>query len=110
MVTRVEVGRRRRMVAAACYAAVVGAAALLVGWALPPTLRFLSNAPVGATDGHLIVVRGFTQEGDLVVNDPAADPRKEQKIQRVYKRAEIAKTWLGRADGVAYLVAPRAAK
>src|SRR5581483_12020483 len=32
----------------------------------------LSGSPVSATDGHLIVVRGFTKEGDLVVNDPAA--------------------------------------
>ncbi|MEZ0229976.1 MAG: C39 family peptidase, partial [Planctomycetota bacterium] len=68
----------------------------------------LTGSPVSATDGHLIVVRGFTKEGDLVVNDPAADPRKEQKIQRVYKRAEIEKTWLGNADGVAYLLAKRA--
>lgn len=69
----------------------------------------LTGSPVSATDGHLIVVRGFTKEGDLVVNDPAADPRKDQPIQRVYKRAEIAKTWLERGDGVAYLLAKRGA-
>src|SRR5581483_3867876 len=70
----------------------------------------LTGSPVSATDGHLIVCRGFTKEGDIVVNDPAADPRKGQKIQRVYKRAEIEKTWLGNGDGVVYLVAKRAQK
>ncbi|HZU96804.1 MAG TPA: C39 family peptidase [Planctomycetota bacterium] len=64
----------------------------------------LSGAPISSTDGHLIVVRGFTKEGDLVVNDPAADPRKGEKIQRVYKRAEIARTWLGNTDGIAYVL------
>ncbi len=70
----------------------------------------LSGAPIGSTDGHLIVVRGFTKEGDLVVNDPAADPRKGQEIERVYKRAEISKTWLENADGIAYVLSRDAAR
>jgi hypothetical protein len=70
----------------------------------------LSNAPISATDGHLIVCRGFTKDGDLIVNDPAADPRHGQTIRRVYKRAEIEKTWLGHGDGVCYLLSPRVKK
>jgi hypothetical protein len=64
----------------------------------------LTGAPVESSDGHLIVVRGFTKEGDVVVNDPAANPRKGASIRRTYKRAEIEKTWLERVDGIAYVI------
>ena len=33
-----------------------------------------SGAPISASNGHLVVVVGFTQAGDVVVNDPAARP------------------------------------
>lgn len=64
----------------------------------------LQGSPVSSTDGHLIVIRGFTPEGDVAVNDPAADPRKGEPVGRVYRRADLERTWLGRGDGVAYFV------
>lgn len=70
----------------------------------------LTGAPIASSDGHLVVARGFTKEGDVVVNDPAADPRKAEKIERVYKRADLEKTWLGNGDGVCYVIAKRAKK
>jgi uncharacterized protein YvpB len=67
----------------------------------------LSDTPVRATVGHLIVVVGFTAQGDVVVNDPAADPRAGEEIRRVYRRAEIERTWHVNAAGVAYVLRPR---
>lgn len=64
----------------------------------------LSRTPLPRTDGHLIVVRGFTAEGDVVVNDPAADPARGESVRRVYRRAELAKTWLQNGDGIAYVI------
>ena len=32
----------------------------------------LDGAPIGATNGHLLVIVGFTDDGDVIVNDPAA--------------------------------------
>ena len=34
----------------------------------------LDGAPISSTDGHLLVIVGFTDDGDVVVNDPAARP------------------------------------
>lgn len=52
------------------------------------------------TDGHLIVIRGFTPEGDAIVNDPASKQRGNGVI---YNAHELARAWFG-AGGVAYLI------
>lgn len=64
----------------------------------------LTNAPIAKSPGHLILVVGFTKEGDLVVNDPAARPGSGR---RVYARSEILRTWQLNAPGVVYLFRPR---
>jgi hypothetical protein len=60
----------------------------------------LPGAPLDHSDGHLVVLRGFTRDGDCAVNDPAAP-----KISVVYSRAAIEHIWQ-RNQGVAYVVAP----
>ncbi len=52
------------------------------------------------TDGHLIVIRGFTSGGDLIVNDPAS---KERGNGAIYKADELAKAWLAHG-GVGYII------
>lgn len=64
----------------------------------------VQGAAVSQTDGHLIVARGLTEGGDVIVNDPAADPRQGQAIRRVYRRVDLARSWLGNAGGVCYLI------
>ena len=57
------------------------------------------------SSGHLLVIRGFTRSGDVIVNDPAAD--RNTGVRRVYQREEFRKVWFGRGSGgVAYLVHP----
>jgi len=51
----------------------------------------LSGAPVSSTDGHLVVVRGFTTDGDVACNDPAAAT--DAKVPVTYKRAELEAAW-----------------
>lgn len=63
----------------------------------------LSNAPIESSSGHLILVIGFTKEGDLVVNDPAAKPG---EVRRIYKRNEIARTWQKNGAGIVYIFRP----
>mgnify|MGYP001558311117 CR=1 FL=1 len=64
----------------------------------------LTGAPVTGSSGHLIVVVGFTDEGDVVVNDPAAHPDQGEDVRRVYPREELYHTWLENAAGVAYVI------
>jgi len=61
----------------------------------------LDGAPIASSDGHLIVVVGFTEAGDVVVNDPAA---KLAGVRRTYSRRQVWTTFLGRGSGVFYVV------
>lgn len=64
----------------------------------------LTGAPINSTDGHIIVVAGFTTTGDVVVNDPAG---RTGQVRRVYRRAELRRTWLEKGRGIAYFLRPR---
>ncbi|HZO27314.1 MAG TPA: C39 family peptidase [Chloroflexota bacterium] len=66
----------------------------------------LRNAAVPSTDGHLLVIVGFTPDGDVVVNDPAADPRLGLSVRRVYPRATMERLWLTHSGGTVYLIYP----
>jgi hypothetical protein len=63
----------------------------------------LDDAPYPSTDGHLLVVRGFTAAGDVIVNDPYAEPG---SIRRVYKRAQFERVWQTGSHGAVYLIGP----
>lgn len=65
----------------------------------------LTGAATPSTDGHLMVVRGFTAAGDVIVNDPMAP--NSRSVRLVYKREEFKRVWL-RSGGIVYLVWPRA--
>ena len=45
--------------------------------------------------GHLMVIRGFTKDGDVVFNDPWARLEKGEKLRKVFKRADLEYAWLG---------------
>lgn len=66
----------------------------------------LAGTPIPQSDGHLIVVRGFDQAGNVITNDPAADPRKGQSVRIVYNRAQFEQRWLASSGGTVYLVYP----
>ena len=62
----------------------------------------LTGAPIGATNGHLVVISGFTRSGRVVVNDPAASSN--DSVRRTYARAEFEKVWQRRSGGLVYVV------
>jgi hypothetical protein len=81
---------------------------IAAGWPVILSHRWergdLEGAPVSRSNGHLIVVVGFTKNGDVVVNDPAA--KTADTVRRVYRRRELFRTWQIRGEGIAYLVQP----
>ncbi|HSS68301.1 MAG TPA: C39 family peptidase [Nocardioidaceae bacterium] len=65
----------------------------------------LDGAPIDSTNGHLLVIRGFTARGDVRVNDPAAPSAKT--VARTYRRGQFERAWIGATGGVAYVIHPR---
>lgn len=64
---------------------------------------WLPNAPIARTAGHILVVRGFTEAGDVIVNDPAAPA--DGEVRRVYRRDLFRRAWLDRG-GIVYVLEP----
>jgi hypothetical protein len=67
----------------------------------------LPEAPITSTNGHLLVIVGFTPSGDVVVNDPAGDPRRGQRVRRVYARERFESLWQSHSNGTVYLIYPQ---
>ena len=65
----------------------------------------LPNSPIPASNGHLLVIIGFTPSGDVVTNDPAASS--DQAVRITYPRAAFQQAWQGGSDGAVYLIFPR---
>ena len=61
---------------------------------------FLNN---DGTNGHLLVIIGFTASGDVIANDPAATS--DATVRRVYGREAFERAWIGGSGGVVYLIA-----
>ena len=60
-------------------------------------------------DGHLIVCIGFTDTGDVVINDPATRLEKGEPVRRIYKRENVSRSWT-KSHNAVYLVYPESAK
>jgi hypothetical protein len=69
-----------------------------------------------STSGHLMVVVGFTKDGDVVTNDPASSG--DSVVRNIYQRHQFETVWLrtkrhlsdgsvaGGSGGVAYIITP----
>jgi hypothetical protein len=66
----------------------------------------LTGAPIRATNGHLLVIVGFTETGDVIVNDPAA-PR-SPGVRRTYDRGQLENAWIPKSGGLAYIIRDKA--
>jgi hypothetical protein len=64
----------------------------------------LDGAPINSTNGHLMVIRGFTKAGDVIVNDPAASSRRS--VRRIYDRSQFENAWIPATGGVVYVMRP----
>jgi hypothetical protein len=78
------------------------------GVPLVASIAFTSNKLDGflfkSTAGHLLVIVGFTANGDPVVNDPAATS--DATVQRTYDRAQFEQNWMTSTGGIVYVIHP----
>ncbi len=61
----------------------------------------LTNAPISATTGHVVLVTGFDPAGRVLVNDPAN--KKPENGPLAYDSKEFGKAWFGHG-GVAIII------
>ncbi len=59
-------------------------------------------------NGHLTVCRGFTESGDLVINDPWTNLNVES-VRHIYKRENVRRAW-ATSHNTVYLVYPETVK
>ena len=58
--------------------------------------------------GHLMVIVGFTDTGDVIVNDPASHrDESNDAVRTVYRRDQVEMLWLRSSGGVVYVIRPR---
>lgn len=73
-------------------------------------VRFNADQLDGAgydTNGHLLVLVGFDQHGDPVVNDPASHRiRSDDHVRTTYRRDQFLSSWQERGSGIAYVICP----
>ena len=61
----------------------------------------LDGAPMASSRGHLLVVCGFDENGEVIVNDPAASTGSD--VRRTYRRDQLTRAWQGHG-GTAYVL------
>lgn len=57
-----------------------------------------------STDGHLMVIVGFTSGGDPILNDPASNS--DANVRTIYPRKNFEQVWQKSAGGVVYIYHP----
>ncbi len=71
------------------------------------SLSFKKNEIPGldyGTNGHLLVLAGFSGTGDPVLNDPFAST--DAGVRKVAGRAQFESAWLNSSRGIAYVIHP----
>lgn len=80
------------------------------GIPLVVSLSFKKSELDGAgygTNGHLLVIVGFDENGDVVVNDPASHliPSNDE-VRVTYDREQFESAWVGHSGGISYVIHP----
>jgi len=78
------------------------------GIPLVASVAWESNKLTGAiksTNGHLLVIEGFTGDGSkVIVNDPASPT--DADVKHFYDREEFERAWLPASGGIVYVIRP----
>jgi hypothetical protein len=65
----------------------------------------LTGADIKSTNGHLLVIEGFTGDGSQVIaNDPASPT--DADVKHFYDREEFERAWIPASGGIVYVIRP----
>ena len=60
---------------------------------------------IKSTNGHLLVIEGFTADGSkVIVNDPASTD--DSAVKHFYDREQFERAWIPASGGIVYLIRP----
>jgi hypothetical protein len=59
---------------------------------------------IKSTNGHLMVIGGFTGNGNVIAYDPASDTNAD--VRHVYDREQFEKAWIPASGGIVYVDRP----
>jgi hypothetical protein len=83
-------------------------AEIAAGRPVPISVKYasgeLQGAALASTSGHLILVRGFTADGKVIINDPASPDL--ASVRHVVPADQLERVWL-RSGGIAYMLGPQ---
>jgi hypothetical protein len=65
----------------------------------------LDGADIKSTNGHLVVIEGFTGDGkQVIVNDPASP--NDAGVKHFYDREQFERAWIPASGGIVYVIRP----
>jgi hypothetical protein len=83
---------------------------IAAGVPLVATVSFEADELAGAgygTEGHLLTIVGFDDDGNVICNDPASHGvASNDEVRTVYDRGQFERLWIGRGGGVVYIIHP----
>ena len=62
------------------------------------------DGAIKSTNGHLLVIGGFTGAGNPIVYDPASTD--DTAVRHVYDREQFERAWIPASGGIVYLIRP----
>jgi hypothetical protein len=62
------------------------------------------DGAIKSTNGHLMVIGGFTANGDVITYDPASPT--DADVRHVYNREQFEKAWIPASGGIVYVIRP----
>jgi hypothetical protein len=62
------------------------------------------DGAIKSTNGHLLVIGGFTAAGNPIVYDPASTD--DTAVRHVYDRQQFERAWIPASGGIVYLIRP----